>query len=147
VTPRDKAAKAAYDKARYLAMSESQRKAFLDKSRAAGKKWASQNKDKLAAKARRRWAKHHDRLLAEQRARQTKARYGISIEQRDEMAMQQRWCCAICGSMVRLFIDHDHANGAVRSLVCHHCNIGLGSFRDNPSALDSAVAYLRRHGK
>jgi hypothetical protein len=38
--------------------------------------------------------------------------------------------------------DHDHRNGAPRGVLCHHCNAGLGCFRDSPEILASAIAYL-----
>ncbi|HWB37110.1 MAG TPA: endonuclease domain-containing protein, partial [Rugosimonospora sp.] len=32
----------------------------------------------------------------------------------------------------------------VRGLLYHHCNLGLGYFRDDPRALEAAAAYIRR---
>lgn len=42
-------------------------------------------------------------------------------------------------------IDHDHTTGALRGIVCHHCNIMLGGARDNIDTLRNAVTYLERH--
>lgn len=64
--------------------------------------------------------------------------------------------CAICGAESagrtsrkglanRLHIDHDHATGMVRDLLCHHCNLGIGNLRDNIDILRSALAYLEWH--
>jgi hypothetical protein len=55
--------------------------------------------------------------------------------------------CAICGTdkcqTGRLLnIDHDHANGEVRGILCGHCNKALGLFQDNPSLLRKAASYL-----
>jgi hypothetical protein len=50
--------------------------------------------------------------------------------------------CAICGTTENLVIDHDHATGAVRGILCGFCNSGLGYFRDHPDLFDRAKAYL-----
>ena len=74
--------------------------------------------------------------------------YGITLETYNLMCEMQSGKCAICKSEPRtkrrkLYIDHDHKTGKVRGLLCHHCNLGLGGFRDDPDALRSAISYLQ----
>jgi hypothetical protein len=79
--------------------------------------------------------------------------YGLTSEQFDAMLAAQNYACAVCLSNDpsrnngNWSIDHDHATGAVRGIVCHHCNILLGGARDNVQTLRNAVAYLERHSR
>lgn len=85
------------------------------------------------------------------RARQIKKKYGITIERYEKMVWDQEGLCAICGedpkpvSNRKLVIDHDHATGIVRGLLCNDCNRGLGSFRDDPDCLRRAAEYIESH--
>lgn len=76
--------------------------------------------------------------------------YGITLEQYTQMLHNQDGRCAICrrlGSELpkALAVDHCHASGRVRELLCHPCNQALGLFKENLDALNSAIAYLERH--
>ena len=51
----------------------------------------------------------------------------------DKLLQKQKGCCAICKAHQtqfdkRLFIDHDHATGEVRGLLCCGCNMHLGTW-------------------
>lgn len=52
--------------------------------------------------------------------------------------------CDICGRVEKpLHVDHCHATGAFRGLLCHKCNSALGLMRDDPVLLETAARYLR----
>jgi hypothetical protein len=68
------------------------------------------------------------------------------LEQFNTMLAEQEGKCAICGSSDRkLVVDHHHATGQVRRLLCHLCNAMIGCAREDPAILLASVAYLREH--
>lgn len=88
-----------------------------------------------------------------QRARASsylKHNYGITLDEFEQRLAEQGAVCAICGSIEvsegrsRLSVDHCHATGKVRGLLCSPCNKGLGSFRDKPELLRIAATYLEK---
>ena len=61
--------------------------------------------------------------------------------------VEQKGCCAICDAHQSelpksLVVDHDHATGEVRGLLCDHCNWALGNTQDKPARLRRAAEYL-----
>lgn len=76
--------------------------------------------------------------------------HGISKKQFDDMLHAQAGKCAIGSEQLTLrtaFVDHDHATGMVRGLLCPTCNSGLGMFGDSIPRLLSAISYLRKHSQ
>jgi hypothetical protein len=78
-----------------------------------------------------------------------KSAYGLSIEEYDRILLLQDGKCAICKTDTpngrgRFHVDHDHNTEKIRGLLCHHCNLALGNFKDNIHNLLSAIAYLNR---
>lgn len=75
-------------------------------------------------------------------------KYGLTPAEKRSLLERQGHRCAICGESrtdrPKLFpvIDHCHATGAVRGILCAKCNKGLGLFRDNPDLLRQAALYL-----
>lgn len=83
-------------------------------------------------------------------------RYSISVKNYLEMAERQDGNCAICGKGLELqqdtarrskkaAVDHCHASGKVRGLLCAPCNQGLGFFKDSIENLKNAISYLKFH--
>jgi len=72
-------------------------------------------------------------------------RYGITAAEADHMLRNQDGVCAICRVAPAEHVDHDHATGVVRALLCFNCNGGLGQFRDDPHVLRAAAEYVEFH--
>lgn len=74
-------------------------------------------------------------------------KYGWTIEQFHRQLARQGNRCYGCFEHVNAkaaFIDHDHATGIVRGLLCSSCNTGLGLLKDNPEILRRLMTYLQR---
>jgi hypothetical protein len=79
------------------------------------------------------------------RDRAYRHKYKLSVVEYEELLAAQGGVCAICSippGKRRLHVDHDHATGKVRGILCNSCNTGLGHFRDDPVLLDLARRYL-----
>src|SRR5690349_757828 len=66
--------------------------------------------------------------------------YGIKPEAYQALVESQAGRCAICKTIPTtqkraLAVDHDHATGRIRGLLCHYCNGMLGHARDNVEIL------------
>jgi len=60
-----------------------------------------------------------------------KTRYGLTAAQYDKMLEKTEGLCELCGCpMERPVVDHDHATGRVRGIICHPCNIKLPAIED-----------------
>lgn len=102
-------------------------------------------------------ARHPQRVKGSHRRANMLNKYGITLEQYDEMWKNQDGKCAICSvSMVNITIDgdsknksntacvdHCHGSGRVRGILCSTCNKGLGLFYDRIDLLENAINYLK----
>ena len=74
--------------------------------------------------------------------------YRMTPEDYDLMLHFQGGGCKICGSKdpkmrsPAFHVDHCHATGKIRGLLCGPCNVGLGAFYDNVGNLEAAIRYL-----
>lgn len=76
--------------------------------------------------------------------------FGLQPGEFAAMSVAQNGLCGCCGEppgQKGLQVDHCHRSGQVRALLCGPCNLGLGSFRDDPQRLRKAIAYLETGGE
>lgn len=87
-----------------------------------------------------------------------KKKFGLTLEQYNEMLEDQKGLCASCdksemqinkksGLVKMLSVDHDHKTGKIRQLLCNRCNIALGVVNDSVEWLEKLIIYLRLHGE
>ncbi len=86
-------------------------------------------------------AKRNDRTL--------RSSYGIDHETWARMYDSQDRRCAGCSDLLGFNtdtnVDHCHATGVVRGLLCRGCNHALGGVKDRPDALRRLATYLERY--
>ena len=99
--------------------------------------------------ATKRWIeKHPEARKKAVRTNYLKRLYGITPQQYEEMLEDQDFECLICHVDIddypkEFAIDHDHATGKIRGLLCLECNLILGNAKDNIETLLSAIKYLK----
>lgn len=119
----------------------------------------------------KRWVKYRNgdgldcrranlRVLDRTRGKQTwrevnrMRKYGLDNSEFEILFEEQEGRCAICrcefdlshrNGPRDLAVDHCHARGNVRALLCRNCNLGLGCFADDPTRLRAAASYLDFH--
>lgn len=118
-----------------------------------GKKW------------HREWAKSYRKtpggkkyLAIHDVKKHLRGKYGMSLDEYEQMLHSQNGVCAICGQppkeqnttkksgityvLRRLVVDHDHETDSVRGLLCRSCNSGIGLFGDSIGFMKKAIEYL-----
>jgi hypothetical protein len=105
-----------------------------------------QDPEKFRAKNRKNYASHRKDRIATARRNNLRRWYGIDQETVDKMLLRQAGLCAICESLMSPHhIDHDHATGRVRALLCGNCNSGIGLLQDSPEIIRAAAEYIESH--
>ena len=74
-----------------------------------------------------------------------RTRYRLSTSDVEAMIANQGGTCAVCNEiMKRPVVDHDHATGQVRGILCHPCNVKLHALDGWPHRA-AAARYLDTH--
>ncbi len=108
------------------------------------KKWKQRYEDAKKNDPEAVRAKNHS-TYTRCRSHLLEKRYGITVEQYEQMDREQGGLCKICRrppGKKRLHVDHDHKTGDVRGLLCSNCNRVLGLMEDREDWLRAAVRYL-----
>jgi len=77
--------------------------------------------------------------------------YGLTVEEYDNMLIQQKGTCAneACNYGLdddhTLFVDHCHETNMVRGLLCHWCNSAEGFLKSNTEVAQGLINYMKKH--
>jgi hypothetical protein len=135
---------------KFKAKAKKFRKDNPESARKSVQKWAK----KHPGNARNRSRKFYHKLRKENpeesrrraRANKLKYKYGITLEQEQQMLIEQKYCCKTCGkheSIVgKLVPDHNHQTKRVRGMLCNGCNRALGQVEENIIVLKNLISYL-----
>lgn len=102
--------------------------------RAKHKVWRDANPDKL-----KKTPKH----IA--RAADLWRKFGLTLMDFSMLLDFQYEACAVCRTSTPptgWHVDHDHATGQVRGILCTRCNVMIGMALDKPDVLRAAADYL-----
>ena len=126
-----------------------------EKNKKKTRDWQKKNREKERKRIRdwhrknpeaaKKWRKNNPEKFRES---QLKSKYGITLNDVNEMKIKQSNCCAICKEEFvknkKINVDHCHKTGKVRGLLCHSCNTSLGKFKDSVEILNNAIKYLKK---
>lgn len=107
-------------------------------------KWRVENREEHNANARRSYHRHKEKYREAQTERRLIREYKMTAADVEFMLDRQGGRCPLCGETLsgskrKRAIDHDHATGAVRGILCSGCNTTLGFYEKARAATD---AYL-----
>lgn len=158
------------DKQRYLEYQKEWKLKNKEKRINYSKNWKKNNPEKVSIGGKKWYQNHLDerkqyRMANKERTKinqkkygrnwKLKSKYGITLEQYNDLLKKQNGVCAICLSLETrtyknknivvesLCVDHDHETGKIRGLLCHKCNSALGLFMESEESLEKAINYLK----
>ena len=113
------------------------------KARAYRAKWFADRPDYMPAYQ----AKYSQDNAEVRRWKAIKRIYGLTQADYDALSRHQENMCAVCMTdlaAVKVHIDHCHASGRIRGLLCNRCNLALGLLRESADNAARARDYLTR---
>jgi hypothetical protein len=95
-----------------------------------------------------KWRKLDYVKIARKRQRRTSLirSYGISVQEYQRLLEHQQGVCAVCRQQCKTYehlsVDHNHATGKVRGLLCAKCNVALGMLNEDRERIAMLLNYL-----
>jgi hypothetical protein len=148
ISRRQKAKKKAYDQKRPDRALQNKKyyQNNKEKAQASRAEWRARHPEKMQAYRRAWYAKNKDEVNTKAELAYFLRTYGITPADRDRMIEAQDFKCAVCSTdfTTTPHVDHCHATGAVRGMLCARCNHMLGHAKDDPQTLRLGAVYLER---
>lgn len=86
----------------------------------------------------------------DQKRAQRRRKYGLTPEDFFRILREQNYLCACCQKKAldeeSACVDHDHATGRIRGILCSSCNVGIGLLGDDVAGIRKALDYLESGG-
>lgn len=118
-------------------------------AKAVARDWYRANTKRAEGKVIAWRENNRDKVRHAQRKHKVKKVYGLEWQDYLDLIAVRGDVCWICGTTepgrkgsLAMCVDHDHATGRVRGLLCQSCNVGIARFRDDPDLLARAIRYL-----
>lgn len=113
------------------------------------------NPERTKAYWRQRRINHIEKVKEYHKRYTLKQLFGISLEVYRQKIESQENRCKICGRSewivdhrtnipYNLSVDHNHASGTVRDLLCRRCNTVFGAIEENPGIAAALLEYSKR---
>lgn len=83
------------------------------------------------------------------RDHQRACRLGVNVNEIRAAIAASEMLCECCGKKLThatLCVDHDHATGEIRGILCRFCNALEGMLNKQPERVLKLVDYLKRKG-
>ena len=76
-------------------------------------------------------------------------KWGVAVGDFQKQLELQQGRCAVCAELLTegWVIDHDPMTLEFRGLLHNNCNVLLAMAKDDPTRLERAAAYLRKHNR
>lgn len=119
-----------------------------EKSRKKNKEQHAKHAVKRRASAAK-WAKDNPERARRNRLRASRRNAGVDPLAAEALLAKHDGRCDCCGVTAPggrwgWNVDHDHATGRLRGILCHNCNTAIGKLGDTLEGVLKAVRYLER---
>ena len=123
----------------------------LEQKKEYNKEYHIQNKDKRNEYSKKYDLKNKDIRKDRDRKRNLK-KYNLTEDQYNKMLSDQNYSCKICDTHEikltrKLAVDHCHATGKIRGLLCNACNTSLGKLKEDTKIMQKLIEYVKEHNE
>ncbi len=146
------------NKEHWSATQNEWRKANRESHLATRRAWNLANRGRVVVQRRQAYKDNRAKLLAAAKSWREKnrdtviaRRHKITVDHYVSMREAQHNLCASClqppsgkRNETHLHVDHCHATGKVRGLLCGPCNRALGLLKDDADTIERLSLYMRK---
>ena len=143
-----------YQKNYRASLTPAQKEWVVERARKYRKHRSEETKAKERETLKLHYRNHPEKFsFRNSREYRLKLKYGLTIEQYQQMLTAQNNQCKICGGALivqevdKACVDHNHTTNKVRGLLCKTCNFMLGYAQEDRTTLMEAVKYLDYYDK